>query len=191
MGRDWKEGPERLIRLPNDDPETFRIYLHWLYRGTFPCRINEPALAGNAEFLQLAKAHVLGDKLFDGDFCNAAIDAIINKTETKLPDGLRWYPVGEVVQSIYDNTLPHSPTRRLLVDLYVRSGHKNWILEWAKPDDLPKQGLFDKSSNPITPSDCVYHSHGPGTKDCYKKGVTAEGRHDDKKTSDSTNGSHK
>jgi hypothetical protein len=180
MARDWKESKQRSIHLKDDDADTFELYLHWLYRGTLPVRINEPGLVGNSEYLQMAKAYVLGDKLQDGDFKDVIIDAIIDKCKSIASDGHKWSPVGPVLRCIYDNTPTSSKARRLLVDIYVHNGSGDWLSDWVKQDDIPKDFLLDiamaflnkKEKNEESPthksSTCAYHQHGLEETLCYK-----------------------
>jgi hypothetical protein len=180
MARDWKESKQRSIHLKDDDADTFELYLHWLYRGTLPVRINEPGLVGNSEYLQMAKAYVLGDKLQDGDFKDVIIDAIIDKCKSIASDGRNWFPVGPVLRCIYDNTPTSSKARRLLVDIYVHDGSGDWLSDWVKQDDIPKDFLLDiamaflnkKKKNEESPSQksstCAYHQHGLEKTLCYK-----------------------
>lgn len=37
MSRDWKEAKEKLFKLPEETPEIFRIYIHWIYSGLIVC----------------------------------------------------------------------------------------------------------------------------------------------------------
>jgi hypothetical protein len=87
MSKGWIEAQQRTVRLEEDSPNIFRIYLHWLYRGTIPAE-SAAGIEHYSEFLdhewsewmQLAKAYVLGDTLQDGDFADAVIDAMIEKS---------------------------------------------------------------------------------------------------------------
>jgi hypothetical protein len=169
MSQDWKEAKERSIKFEDEDPDVFQLYLHWLYRGTLPVRIDEPGQEGNAEYLQLAKACVLGDKLQDGDFQDVIIDAIVDKCKSEASDGRTWFPVGPVIQQVYDNTLESSKARRLLTDLYISHGSGSWLREWIKQDEIPRDFLFDvaigfldrRIDDPTKNSTlCEYHQHG-------------------------------
>ncbi|KAF2175249.1 hypothetical protein K469DRAFT_611324, partial [Zopfia rhizophila CBS 207.26] len=191
MNRDWKESKQRLVHLEDDDPDMFQLYLHWLYRGTLPVRIDEPGPVGNSEYLQLAKAYILGDKLQDGDFKDVVIHAIIDKCKSKASDGRHWFPVGVILRCVYDNTPESSRARRLLVDIYVHHGSGNWLSDWwqsgkvaysrfYQPDDIPKDFLHDitiafldrrkeKEKRPTdNSSTCAYHQHGLEEMLCYR-----------------------
>ncbi|RSL82938.1 hypothetical protein CEP52_016839 [Fusarium oligoseptatum] len=134
-----------------------------LYYRTTPVRIDEPGIRGNAEYMLLAKAFVLGDMLQDGGFQ----DAVIQK----------WFPVGPVIRFIYENTLASSKERQFLVDVYTFHGHGNWLTDWATQDDLPKEFLFDVAQSllntrkrpewhGLVQGSCEYRQHG--ASDCYK-----------------------
>jgi hypothetical protein len=176
----WKESEERLVRLKSDSPDVFNVYLHWLYYHTFPVRIDELGLAGNAEYMQLANAFILGDMLQDGSFQDAVIDAMIDKMTSKATDGKSWFPFGPVIRLIYENTPGSSKARLLLVDIYRYHGDGGWLKDWATQEDLPKEFLFDltvafldtkrKPQFAFDPNQdsCKYHQHQPDVSACYK-----------------------
>lgn len=179
MSGDWSESKSRSVRLANEEPEVFHLYMQWLYRDTLPVRNDSPGLEGNAEYLQLAKAYVLGDLLQDGNFKDAVLDAMIERTTSKLSDGKMWFPVGPVIRHIYDNTMKSSEARRLLVDMYTQTGRSDWLRNWACPEDLPKEFLYDlaiavldKRSQPEipagSPDPCAYHQHKAHKSICYR-----------------------
>lgn len=141
----WLESAQHTIRLPEDEPEIFSIYVHWLYYGTFPVYCDKPGRPANQEYLKLVKAYTLGDKLMDTVFQNAAIDAIVEKSTSMASDGHKWYPDTEVVEFAYNNTNKSAPIRQLLVDMYVSVGHSEW-LDDENPDSVPQPFLFELSS---------------------------------------------
>ncbi|KOS18473.1 hypothetical protein ESCO_000116 [Escovopsis weberi] len=174
---EWLEARTRAVPCATD-AATFEVFLHWLYRRALPVRIDSPGHEGNAEYLALARAWVLGDMVQADGFRDAAADAMIRKAASKAADGATWFPVGGVIRYVYDNTAQGAQVRRLLVDLYTHHGHGNWISEWAKGEDLPKEflmdlvvGLLDKRTSPNRGfvsglAGCEYHEHAPG--ECYR-----------------------
>lgn len=174
----WKESKSRSIVLDDVDASIFQIYVSWLYRAQLPVRIDAPGHEGNAEYLALARAYVLGDRLQDVAFCDACIDTMIIKSQTPAADGHSWNPVGPVIACIYENTTTRSKVRMFLVDLYVRNGVGNWLTKWADKDtDLPKDFLFDLAVALLNTrprpekqvsQPCEYHEHGK-ERICYKK----------------------
>ncbi|KAL4870101.1 hypothetical protein BDV12DRAFT_184709 [Aspergillus spectabilis] len=146
MAGDWKESEQRTIYLPDDDPKVLALYIHWLYYGTLAVLCDEPGLPGNSEYLDLVKAYVLGDKLLDFAFQDAAVDAIIEKSRSVAQDGAKWYPVGEVIEYAYNNTIDSAPIRELLVDMYANRAQSSWLHDWADPASVPQPFLLGLAS---------------------------------------------
>lgn len=182
MSSDWKESRERSIELKDDNPDTFEIYQHWLYFGTVPTRDDESSKTDEAEYLQLAEAYVLGDKLGDGNFKDVIIDAMLHKSLPKVSDGTpdltRVFPGEHVIRHIYDNTPNSSEARRLLVYFYANYGSSRWLND-AVQEEFPNEFLIDlavalfERQDKRTPAAstaesnaCKYHQHGSGP--CYK-----------------------
>lgn len=177
MNSDWKESRERSIELREDDPNTFEIYQHWLYCGTIPTR-DDGIGRTNAEYLQLAKAYVLGDKLRDGNFKDVVIDAMQLRSRSIYADGKCYFPGECSIRCIYDNTLKSSEARHLLVDFYVKHGDELW-LKGDEQEKFPRDFLMDLAVALYKSKDthftatattayntCEYHQHGSGP--CYK-----------------------
>lgn len=146
MSGPWQESSQHTVQLPEDEPDIFGHYVHWLYYGTLPVFCNKPGLPGNVEYLNLVKAYTLGDKFLDTKFQDAAIDAIIQKTVSKATDGGSWYPVGEVIEYVYSNTNKSALIRKLLVDMYVASGYGNWLSDYGDPANAPQEFLLELAS---------------------------------------------
>lgn len=146
MSGNWQESSRRAVELPDDEPTIFQLYIHWLYYETLPVFCNEPGLSGNAEYLELIKAYILGDKLMDSKFQDAVIDAIIEKSVSKASDGASWYPVGEALEYTYNNTNGSALIRKLLVDMYVIYGHGNWLHDWGEAASIPQPFLSELAS---------------------------------------------
>ncbi len=145
----WVESKSRSICLDDVDPSVFHIYASWLYRRRLPVHVDAPGVEDNAQYMMLARAYVLGDRLQDAAFCDACIDVMVGKARTKLARGDAWcVPAGPVIDYIYDNTTPSSAARRFLLDLYFHSDQSYRLEdEWADPDvDLPIEFLFDISA---------------------------------------------
>ncbi|CAI7604079.1 unnamed protein product [Penicillium glandicola] len=167
MAGEWKESLQRTFQLPDDEPRIFGLYIHWLYYGTLPVFCDEPGLPGNAEYVDLVKAYVLGDKFLDFKFQNATIDAIIEKTDSKSQDRSRWFPVGEPIEYAYTNTCESALIRKLLVDLYVHNGFSGWLHDWGEPAHLPQPFLLELASELLdrrvgsekSPESSDYHIH--------------------------------
>ena len=140
MSGEWRESSEDAVKLPEDEPEIFGVYVHWLYYGTMPVIGNSPFL----EYLNLAKGYILGDKLLDTRYQDATIHAIIERSVTPHEDKL-WYPLTSTIEHAYNNTGESAKIRKLLVDLYVFAGQGNW-LNPKNASSVPQPFLFELSS---------------------------------------------
>lgn len=118
----WKEGLDCTIDLPDDQPQTFELYAQWLYGGKVLSRGVEKSKRHDEELGQLIDAFVFGEKVQDGNYRDAIIDAVIAYTNTSDKDGQRWYPASTIVDRAYRGTPAGSPLRKLLIDFHVYHG---------------------------------------------------------------------
>ncbi|KAI5360828.1 Putative BTB/POZ domain-containing protein [Septoria linicola] len=126
----WKEGQERKIELPEDDPDVAAAYIEWLYSNVVQLNIEGHAPEPGDEQYRLAKLYVFAEKIQDRSFPNAVMAAWIAMIDTPDPDdGQHMYPSDECVETIYRGTTSGSPARRFLVYLYSNSTHgqKDWL----------------------------------------------------------------
>ncbi|KAJ5092918.1 hypothetical protein N7456_008779 [Penicillium angulare] len=65
--------------MPEDDPETFEIYTHWLYFKAIPEDGSLNPFTWSKTIKALVKAYITGDKIFARSFQNAVIDEIHRK----------------------------------------------------------------------------------------------------------------
>ncbi|THW08452.1 hypothetical protein D6D25_07920 [Aureobasidium pullulans] len=161
-----------------DDPSTFAIYVEWVYAGRI-WRKTQPHDFQDTEFLGLVRAWILGDKFLDHRFKNAVVDCLIAKIAEEGRLDLT------LPQVVYDNTLQDAPLRRLLVDLYVWHGHKDWVVYPITTDCKPaaflsdlSTALFERHSQAAFLKDqcppfnlCMYHMHPEG--DLNARGCTS------------------
>ncbi|KAF2486836.1 hypothetical protein BDY17DRAFT_308207 [Neohortaea acidophila] len=124
----WQEGKRRLIELPKDDPESFRLYAQWLY--THEIYVNKPD--GDKNYAILIDLYLLGDKILDREFQDCITDALHAATRDAVVDPeqgvVRTYPdFEETIDTLYRNTPKGDPMRRLMVNLYVQNGDKTWL----------------------------------------------------------------
>lgn len=172
----WQESQERTVQLPEDEPEIFAIYVHWLYYGTVPVVCHEAGDSNDAdaEYLNLAKAYTLGDKLMDTKFQDATIDAIVEASNIINTNGTSWYPGTEVVQFVYDNTNESASIRTLLVDMFLMAGSGAWLLECKDRASVPQPFLFELASELLDlrggawPKIVASEYHIHGSKDALK-----------------------
>lgn len=176
MTSNWRESESRIFALPEHDVEAFQVYMNWLYSKRLPVKSEDPL---DDEYLLIAKMIVLGDRLQDLDFQDAAVDAILDKSRSSTMNG---QAIAPTVNYVYENTLEDSKARKLLVDFYVCRGNEDWLRDSDGLRDLPAEFISDlaiallqrrgkpDSGDPAYMTDtCVYHNHDCTSRACYKK----------------------
>ncbi|QDS75897.1 hypothetical protein FKW77_002473 [Venturia effusa] len=115
LSKEWKESQERVVKLPEQYPEAFDIYVRWIYSGKL--LISRIDLTEISDFViltsNLSRAYILGDVLQDTDFKDAIIDSYFD-----IKKSAKWIPTSGV-KFIFDNTSKKSSLRRMLVDWVV------------------------------------------------------------------------
>lgn len=117
----WREAQDRLVNLPEDEPATFRCYLHLLYTntlaimsGSLPKTFHE-----GDEVFGLVKLYVLAEKLQDVDTKNIVLEATMLSYQKDKRGISDYVPKVQEVRIVYTGTTSGSPMRKLLVDLYT------------------------------------------------------------------------
>lgn len=148
LSKQWKEGQEQKIDLPDDDPHAVAVYINWLYTSDLEIWIRilpfHPQLSSgsvydgghNSERMEmLAGLYVFGDKIQDRVFTNAVIvlwTRILDRIEAV--DRTDMCPSISCVRLIYEGTIANSPARRLLVHIYTM--YRDWL------DEERREGLM-------------------------------------------------
>lgn len=178
MAGEWKEAQDGIIPLPDDEPDVVALHIHWLYSSRILCR--PVATTGDARIKEmelLVNAFVYGEKIQDGDFKDAVIDAAIKSTLEKDVDGVAWFPGVGTVNNAYDGTPQDSPLRRLVVDFWARRGEKDWNRQGLNTEFLNdlvaelfayREPLLDLHPSGGKASTCSYHQHGDDSM-CYSR----------------------
>ncbi|KAF2031832.1 hypothetical protein EK21DRAFT_87657 [Setomelanomma holmii] len=153
----WLEGDERVVKLPDDEPAVFTLYLQLLYTGYIPAAQSLPGnineLSGEAlkavvdelvigEYTDLAKLYVLCEKLQDLQGKTGVVKAFMDHCKTIRKNEAAYYPTGGPVKLVYDGTLPGDPLRDFLTDCHMLVGHDGW-LHGLKPEDYHHDFLHD------------------------------------------------
>ena len=82
LKKDWKEGMHRTVTLPEEDADTFYIYVQWLYLEKFP---RQPAAFQGYPIL--AKLYGLGETIIDTNLQDRVIDTRVQrKPQARVPD---------------------------------------------------------------------------------------------------------
>lgn len=181
MRREWKESEERIGPLPEHDPNTFKLYLGWVYqKRIIVSAVGLDDVIENGELRRLcSRAYLLGEYHQDGDFKDAVIDALIGVMKTtRFP----YYTFG--INVIYNSTPKDSPLRRLFVDQLIYTNANNFqgrldALQAAIPptevlyeiilamSKMKEKDIAAVSKAPFSNTTCHYHVHG-AENPCYK-----------------------
>lgn len=121
----WKESGARAIEMPEDDPDDFTIYATWIHHRTIPTSTGDTDEHYGEEESALISAYGLGEKLGDDDFCDAALDVLVEICNMR-DDANVWLSEAAVTK-VYEVCLPGSPLRKMVVDLWLCHGKKSWF----------------------------------------------------------------
>lgn len=114
LTEEGREGQTRKIELPDDEPETIRLYLHFLYTQQIP---------EDLIFVEWAQLYVFGQKISDKGLKNAVLRILLLEVPT-IADN---FSVAEAVNIIYERTSSGSLGRKLLVDIFHAAGASTWV----------------------------------------------------------------
>lgn len=105
----WREGQEKIVRLPEVEAEAFQSYVNWAYSDNV---VAESTLGENIEMM--IKLYLLGDKLEDIKLRNKALKALhSHATIDKL------HPGYGNIKVIWAATPPNSLLRKWVLDVTI------------------------------------------------------------------------
>ena len=99
----------------------------------------------------LTELFALGERLLDSNIRNAIINEITKFTTAHTLGGI-YYPGARAVNNIYDCTTTASPAQRLMVELYLTVGKKDWFTDELRPAfllDLGKELMSEVQSSTL------------------------------------------
>jgi hypothetical protein len=176
--KEWLESQRRRIPLPDDKPYIVDLYLQWMYGGRIFSRQSTDGGPGDGkEYDLLVDGFIFGEKVQNGEFREAVVDALIRSFAVPDKRGERWCPAAPWVDRAYAGTPEGSPLRRLLVAMYVVHGTNVWLHGTTNIDflaDLAGRLMEDRKALPRTfttkldLSPCWFHHHGDG-ESCYRE----------------------
>ena len=187
MSNDWKEFQDRIVRLPEQNSESFETFIRFLYTGCIYSSKDgdrtesqgEDFTSRDEEWVRLAKLWKLGQSIMSTSFKDAITDALISK----LKDGAD-VPVG-MYRGIYPASPQTAGVRKLLVDIAVWGWHPKVLQAQRQKASLKECADFfldlavalDKikitgrqGEAPYLKQEdfCGYHDHEAEGKPCYR-----------------------
>lgn len=169
LNGNWAESEERLVRLTEDEPAIFAIYLNHVYTNQLATidirrdRQDTEAEFDNGireEYVRLSKLYVLCKRLQDVKGKNAITLAILAVSKEKNTNGSWYVPPAKEIMRLYGGTPENAPIRKLVVDIWTSVSPEVITKNF---DRLPKEFLrylaiagvmkLDYNSNPAKNSD--------------------------------------
>ncbi|KZM25010.1 hypothetical protein ST47_g3850 [Ascochyta rabiei] len=155
MSGNWSEAKDRIVRLPEDDPLLFHIYVDLLYTNQIAVipdsSSREATIADrqNARAIQntLAMLYILVEKLQDIDSKDKTIAAMVASMHEKRSDGGMYSPGHMIVQTVYNGTPPGCLLRKLIVDLYTSKATQFWV---SNAHEFPDEFVRELMINVVT-----------------------------------------
>ncbi|GME35465.1 BTB/POZ domain containing protein [Neofusicoccum parvum] len=134
----WKESEEGFVTLPSHSPETFEVYVQWLYFGNMFVEDQKDDYE-NLDWDIFIDAYILGDKLLDVDFRNALIDLAI-RVEVHFDQ----IPHNHA-KAAYSGLPESDPYCRLYVDMHTWEIASSWYSDVNNKDatDAPMEFFRD------------------------------------------------
>ncbi|KAK3109896.1 hypothetical protein LTR53_016378 [Teratosphaeriaceae sp. CCFEE 6253] len=140
--RGWKEGSEKVIRLPTVEADSFEIYANWIYEGTIgldlvplapsdrqatPLEIPSDILGQQErdsradDIQQLIKLYVAADLFLDDSLKDEILSEMCCWADAWSSDDLLTSIYPRHVRYVWARTAPKSPLRQLLLDWFLAS----------------------------------------------------------------------
>jgi len=110
LKKQWKEGQQKIIELPEEQPQIFRIYAQWLYTAKIFCRTDDR----REDIHTLCELYTPGEKLMDRTLQDRAMDALSSLSAVDEED--LWLPYFCTVDYVCEHLPDNSPARRFLID---------------------------------------------------------------------------
>nr|OQO32284.1 hypothetical protein B0A51_00343 [Rachicladosporium sp. CCFEE 5018] len=114
----WAGSGDRIVRLVDEEPAAFRLYIEWIYTKDID--------------FEAIEAFLLGDRLEDVKYRNYMILQLHDSWDEASPLDLRinLAPTQSDISMAYDHTSTNSVLRKVLVDSTVAFGHPGWFTRY-------------------------------------------------------------
>lgn len=123
LKKEWAEGRNRIVKMPEEDIESVKRYLDFLCDGEMPSKFIEELedyAPDGGLYEELCELYVFGERVLDARLRNDIVREIIRLVSILAYKG--HLPSDDCVATIYAGTPAGAPARRLMVDLHVHYG---------------------------------------------------------------------
>jgi len=171
----WDKGQRKVVNLPDNNAETFNIYLNWLHgKKLFVDSQQDTTQENTRRWQRMIDVYCSGDKLGGIDFKDVVIDAMTTALLIDTSGNAHQYlPHPPRPAWIYARTTADAKARQLLVHHFARANVAHLINADDHPEfllDLSKESLTkDWESTPDAAARCKFHEHRLGADNCYRQ----------------------
>ncbi|KAH4220986.1 hypothetical protein HBI06_162130 [Parastagonospora nodorum] len=116
MNGSWTEAESRVVKLPEDEPAIFAIYLNLEELASLEFLAFSNLIT--PEYEDIFRMYVLAEKLQDKGAKNGALAAAVSVSEVMDSANNSTVPAAEIANLVYKGTPEGSPGRRLVIDMY-------------------------------------------------------------------------
>ena len=127
--KQWREGQERIVRLPEAGVATFKAYSAWIYSGDVAentCTSTSSDGEKRTTLASLVDLYLLGDTLDDVKLRNKVVMMLFTSIRS-----MNMLPCISGVQQIWKSTPSGSLLRKMLVDAFVSRLERNGFASCA------------------------------------------------------------
>ena len=135
----FKEGREKVMTLPDDDPGVFEVLVECLYTQTFHFAmfgVSEPAKMTHDCLMRAAQLFILADK-YDVEILKSNMyRTFFEFAKSQLNSYPAFLPSSEMITYIYTNTDRKAPIRKIITDWFAWTTESLWLrnLDRDSPD---------------------------------------------------------
>ncbi|USW54847.1 Putative BTB/POZ domain-containing protein [Septoria linicola] len=176
LKKEWLEGQQRKVPLPDEDPELFNVYANWIMTGKLFVEDESGVPGGQGKVRQkLVDLYILGDKLLDTDFKDRVTDALASVFVVRCDNTHRMLGTAQRDKA-YAHTTSGASLRRMIVgqlaavsntqDLISEDDTKILLLDVAL--ELTKSRARNVAAFKSEVEACAFHEHVPGSENCYR-----------------------
>jgi len=168
MHKEWKEGQDKVVRVPKDDPEVFHLYAQLVYTDKIPgmdhmeARLSDK-IFGTKSYVQVlvcAKsstnyylACMFWRKLMDRKAKNRTVDALISKIIMECADvdyensDYRCLPRNKAINIMFNGSPDLCHVQWVIIDAYVFYGSARNFEHAGRRRELPTQFIWNMAKN--------------------------------------------
>ncbi|KAF2122073.1 hypothetical protein BDV96DRAFT_682091 [Lophiotrema nucula] len=126
----WVESQDKIVKLPDEDPESAALYLQLIMTNKLGIR--------DISKLEMMKMFI------DVESKNLVIHGMLARCRDSHPGNKFYVPGSDIVRIIYAGTASKSDVaRKLLIDMYAQYGSPDWFKDANSLEKYPPEFVMD------------------------------------------------